>query len=167
MNTQSNYVYDDHIAEEGLGRIALPPTMGNRFMPSIEEPDRNYRRVVLPTQRKSSADRVSKPKWVPKPTPIIDRNPVPPPRIDITAIKNAAKMKVRQAKKKTPAKTRKGKPPKPVQKKGNAKDAPKKGGGKGILDGSISIGDYEIKKKHAALAGGATAGGLLLLKLLL
>lgn len=143
MNTQSSYVYDEYSGGEGLGRIALPPTMGNRFMPSIEEPARNYRRLVLPPQRKSSAGRISKPKPVLKPKPIIDHNPVPPPRLNITVLREAA------------------------QKKANALTTQKKSGRKGILDGRVSIGGYQIKKTHAAVAGGATAGGLLLLKLLL
>lgn len=167
MNTQSSYVYEDHIAEEGLGRIALPLVAPNRFMPAVKEPIRNNRRVILPTLRKSPMRRVSKPKPVLKPTPIIDHNPVPPPRLNITAIREAAQKKSSLAKTKSPAKTTKGKLPKAVQKKANTIAAQKKGGGKGILDGSISIGDYEIKKTHAAVAGGATAGGLLLLKLLL
>jgi hypothetical protein len=111
--------------------------------------------------------KVSKPKPVLKPKPIIDHNPVPPPRLNITAIREAAQKKTRQTKKKAPAKTTKSKPPKAVQKKAKAIAAQKKGEGKGILEGSISIGSYEIKKTHAAVAGGATAGGLLLLKLLL
>lgn len=160
MNTQSSYVYDDHIAEEGLGRIALPPTMGNRFMPAVKEPVRNNRRVVIPPQHKSLVRRITKPKPVLKPTPIIDHNPIPPPRLNIPVIRKTAQ-------KKTPAKTTKGKLPKAVQKKANVKVTQKKGGGKGFLDGSISIGGYEIKKTHAAMAGGATAGGLFLLKLLL
>lgn len=167
MNTQSSYVYDEHVDEEGLGRIPFSSTMGNRFMPAGKEPIRNNRRVVLPTQRKSRAGRVSKPKPVLKPKQIIDHNPVPPPRLNITAIREAEQKKSRQSKKRSLTKTTKGRVPKAVQKKSNAIAAQKKGGGKGILDGSISIGDYEIKKTHAAVAGGATAGGLLLLKLLL
>jgi len=167
MNTHSSYVYDDHIAEEGLGRIALAPVAPNRFMASIEDPARNYRRLVLPTQRKSSVGRVSKPKPVLRPKPIIDHNPVPPPRGNITVIREAAQKKTRQTKKKSPVNTIKSKAPKAVLKKANAIPAQKKGEGKGILDGSISIGDYQIKKTHAAMASGATAGGLLLLKLLL
>ena len=160
MNTQSSYVYDEPTDKEGLGRIALQATGLTRFSPVDGESSLNNL-MSRPIQRNESA------RMTPKPEPVIDHNPVPTPRLTITALKEAAQKKTRQTTKKSPAMAPKGKPLEAAQKKANAITTQKKGGGKGMLDGRVNIGGYQIKKTRVAVAGGATAGGLLLLKLLL
>lgn len=146
MNTQSNYVYDDDTGQ-GLGRIAIRPNQ--RQVPMLDEPIRRNR----PRQATLRSRRTSKPKPVPRPGPVIDKNPYRPPKL-ISITKKVAKKKSKKIKKSSKA-------------SGKSKSSNKKKNGKaGILEGSFNIGGTEISKTKAAMAGGGIAGGLLLWKLL-
>lgn len=139
MNTESNYVNEKPTEEQGLGRMPTQPTM---LRPVLDEPmPRNSDRETRPRIR---------PRPIPKPVllprPVIDKNPVPaPPKLKINTVKKTSTQKSQPTTKST-------------SKQPNSQQD--------ILAGSFSIGGMQVKKTHAAMAGGGIAGGLLLWKIL-
>ncbi|WP_445664379.1 hypothetical protein [Fodinibius sp. AD559] len=156
MNSESSYIYSDSHQDQGLGRI--PPLTLSRSLPTIDKPMVRNRRIIQP-KRIPLPKPMIKPRPLPKLRPVIDKNPLPPPA-RVKPIPRITKPKKRSKSDKTTTS--------PVSLQSSAKPAATKTASKsgGMLDGTVKVGGIEIEKKHAAVAGGATAGGLLLWKLL-
>ncbi|WP_440999895.1 hypothetical protein [Fodinibius sp. SL11] len=157
MNSESSFIYYDSQEDEGLGRIPALPL--SRSLPTINKPTLRNRRIIQP-KRKTLPKPTIKPRPLPKKRPVIDSNPVPPPaRVKLTPKKIKSK-KRSKSDEKTTSRVR-------VQNSANPAATKTASGSGGILDGTVKVGGIEIQKKHAAVIGGATTGGLLLWKLLL
>lgn len=106
--------------------------------------NRNIPTIHKPTVR---SRKVIQPKRITLPKPTVKPRPLPKlrPVIDKNPVPPPTKLQ-------------------PVSKKPAGKQPASVSGG--ILDGTFNLGGIQIEKKHAAVAGGATAGGLLLWKLL-
>lgn len=151
MSSESNYLYVESSEHEGLGRIP-PPTL-NRGNPTFNKPTVRNRTITQP-KRITLPKPTAKPRPLPKPRPVIDKNPIPTPaKLNPVSSKPAAKQ--------------------PSNSKGNPTSTKKMrstnqpaGASGGMLDGTFNLGGLQIKKKQAAVAGGAAVGGLLLWKLL-
>jgi hypothetical protein len=148
MNTESRYLYEELDEAQGLGRMPTQPAM---LRPVLDEPmPRNRGREIRPRIRPRP---IPKPKPVLLPRPVIDKNPVPaPPKLKINAVK---KPNTQQSKPTSKSKT---------TNKSASKHKPHSSAN--ILAGTFSIGGVQVKKTHAAMAGGGIAGGLLLWKIL-
>lgn len=148
MNTESCYIYQEPTETQGLGRMPIRPTM---LRPVLDEPiPRNRNREIRPPVQPRL---IPKPKPVLLPRPVIDKNPVPaPPKLKIKTVK---KPNTQQSKLTNKFKT---------TNKSASKQQPHSS--TNILAGYFSIGGVQVKKTHAAMAGGGIAGGLLLWKIL-
>ena len=164
MNTESTYVCHGHSSDEGLGRMALPASPLNRAVPEVASPLRNLERP-RPFQPADPPPRRAKPTPALKPVPIIDHNPARGPRIPLPANPKTAPKNLSPANKKpaTPSsKNRTSAVPTKHPKLASSQNGQRAG----LLEGTISMGGYSVKKNHLAMAGGAVAGSLLLVKLL-
>lgn len=125
------------------------PTRPTMLRPVLDEPiPRNRDRETRPRIRPRP---IPKPKPVLLPRPVIDKNPVPaPPKLKINTVKKPT--------------TKQSKPTSKTTNKSANKQQPNSH--KDILAGTFSIGGMQVKKTHAAMAGGGIAGGLLLWKIL-
>ncbi len=148
MNSESRYIYEEPTETQGLGRMPTRPTM---LRPVLDEPmPRNRDRETRPRIRPRP---IPKPKPVLLPRPVIDKNPVPaPPKLKINTVKKTSTQKSQPT---TKSKT---------TNKSASKQQPNSH--KDILAGTFSIGGMQVKKTHAAMAGGGIAGSLLLWKIL-
>ncbi|SMO92833.1 hypothetical protein SAMN06265218_1275 [Fodinibius sediminis] len=148
MNTESHYICEEPTEARGLGRMPTRPAM---LRPVLDEPaPRNRTQQIRPRVRPRP---IPKPKPVLIPRPVIDKNPVPaPPKLNINTVK---KPTTKQSKPTSKPKT---------TNKSASKQQPDSH--KDILAGTFSIGGMQVKKTHAAMAGGGIAGGLLLWKIL-
>jgi len=150
MNSESRYIYQEPMETQGLGRLPTRPVM---LRPILDEPiSRNRNRQIRPPVLPRP---LPKPKPVLVPRPVIDKNPVRPPKLIVKATNKASKPKPH--KKPTPSKS---KTPQKTTNKRREKN------NQDMLAGSFSIGGMQVKKTHAAMAGGGIAGGLLLWKIL-
>jgi len=150
MNSESRYIYQEPMETQGLGRL---PTRLTMLRPVLDEPiPRNRSREFRPPVRPRP---IPKPKPVLVPRPVIDKNPVRPPKLIVKAANKASKSK--------PSKKAASSKSNTSLKTTNKRAATNN---QDILAGSFSIGGVQVKKTHAAMAGGGIAGGLLLWKLL-
>jgi len=149
MNTESSYIYDQSNEPQGLGRMPTRPAM---LLPIPDEPVSIIRNQPIRPRIRPRPTPKPRPAGIPR--PVIDKNPVRPPKLMVNTAKKASKPKPRKA-----TKSSKTKAPQKTTKNGPLKDS------KDILSGTLNIGGLEIKKTHA-VAGGATISGLLLWKLL-
>ncbi|GEM_PF-1575147 len=159
MNTESSYIYSGSHEDDGLGRIR--PVILNRNLPTTHAPTVRSRSLIQP-KRIPLPKPIVRPRSLPTLRPVIDKNPVPPPK-RLTPV--SRKPATRQSSNATnnPASTPKPTAAVTVQKTANNKST---SGSGGILDGTIKVGGLEVDKKQAAVAGSATAVGLLVWKLL-
>lgn len=155
MNTESRYVFDDEPSDnEGLGRLPTQLPSVHRSVPGHEKILRKKRSIRSRKRPKTAQPRQKpRPRPIPRPLPVIDKNPAAPP------MRFILKTRKPTSKKKTRSRANVQKKRKPAVNKPAVKSG-------GMLDGTVKVGGLEIKKKHAAAAGGATAGGLLLWRLL-
>ena len=167
MNTQSSYVFSDDPNHQGLGRIASLPAVLVRNTSIRKKPERKQapeerfvrRKPIIVPKKIIPPKPINKPtpkaKRIIRPRPVIDKNPFRPPKLIVTAAGKASKSKPR----KKPTSSKSKTPPKTTHKRtsNHSKD---------ILAGTFDIGGMQVKKTHAAMAGGGIAGGLLLWKIL-
>lgn len=149
MNTESHYIYEEPNEGQGLGRLPTRPTM---LRPVLDEPvPRNRDRQIRPQIRPRPIPK-SKPVLLPRPTPVIDKNPAGvPPKLKINTVK---KPNTQQSKPNSEPKTT-----------NKSADKQQLNSSTNILEGTFSIGGVQVTKTHAAMATAGIAGGLLLWKI--